>query len=65
MLDLRLPIGWLFVIFGTLLTVYGFAVPVQTAVGAQQINLNLVWGSLMGVFGLCMCLLAYKTPSSG
>ena len=60
MLDLRLPIGWLFIILGTLLTIYGFAQPVATLIGTQPVNLNLTWGALMGVFGLCMCLLAYR-----
>lgn len=60
MLDLRLPIGWLFIIIGTILTIYGFVSPVSTVVSGQPINLNLTWGALMGLFGLCMCLLAYR-----
>lgn len=60
MLDLRLPIGWLFLIIGTILVGYGFVSPFPTNVGGIQVNLNLTWGALMGVFGLCMCLLAYR-----
>jgi hypothetical protein len=65
MLDLRLPIGLLFIIIGTILTVYGFAVPTQTVVSGSAINLNITWGSLMGLFGLCMSLLAYRSRRSG
>ena len=58
MLDLRLPIGWLFIILGTMLVIYGYANPVVTSIGTSTINLNLTWGSVMGLFGLIMCLLA-------
>ncbi len=65
MLDLRLPIGWLFIIIGTLIAVYGFAVPVQTVISGSPINLNISWGALMGLFGLCMCLIALKGRDAG
>ncbi len=65
MLDLRLPIGWLFIIIGTIITVYGFAVPVQTVISESSINLNITWGALMGLFGLCMCLIAFNGRDAG
>lgn len=58
MLDLRSPIGWLFVIFGTMLVIFGYASPETTKVGESTINLNITWGSVMGLFGLVMVLLA-------
>jgi hypothetical protein len=55
MLDVRIPIAWLFSVFGLILAVYGVAQPqpVELTVGSS-INLNLVWGILMGLFGLLM-----------
>ncbi len=58
MLDLRLPIGWLFIIFGTMIVIFGYASPTTTPVGESSINLNITWGSVMGLFGLIMVLLA-------
>ena len=56
-LDIRLPIGALFSIFGLLLIVYGlFSNPAlyQRSLG---ININLWWGVVMLVFGGLMILL--------
>ena len=65
MLDLRLPIGWLFIIIGTALTYWGCMAPDVTMLGETSINLNVTWGSFMGVFGVVMCLLAYRNHSAG
>ena len=54
MLDLRSPIGWLFIIIGTLLVGAGYLHPVSSRCGDLTVNLNLAWGSLMGLFGLAM-----------
>jgi NADH:ubiquinone oxidoreductase subunit 6 (subunit J) len=67
MLDLRLPIGILFVIFGVLLIGYGFFVPTQTQIGQSSVDLNICWGAVMGLFGLVMTMLAVcqkKTEAS-
>jgi hypothetical protein len=61
MLDVRLPIGWLFTIFGVLVAGQGALAPVATQVGDQTWNLNLVWGVVMLVFGLFMLWLAKTT----
>jgi hypothetical protein len=53
-LDLRLPIGLLFFVYGALLTVYGLARP-QPVLG---INVNLIWGVVMAAFGAVMLQLA-------
>jgi hypothetical protein len=51
--DLRLPLGWLFVILGSLLVINGFR---TTADGnSLGININLIWGAIMIGFGL-VCL---------
>ena len=66
-LDIRLPIGSMFLFVGVLLTVYGTARPmVSTSVG---VNINLAWGVILLVFGTVMVLLgrrgsrALKTPA--
>ena len=54
-LDIRLPIGSMFLFVGVLLTVYGAARPLaSTSVG---ININLAWGVILLVFGTVMVLL--------
>ena len=57
-LDIRLPIGILFLLFGTLLTGYGFAN--ATTVGAD-LNPNVAWGLVMSVFGAAMLWLSRRS----
>ncbi|MBX9879189.1 MAG: hypothetical protein K2Y22_12080 [Candidatus Obscuribacterales bacterium] len=64
MLDLRLIIGAIFIIFGTLLVIFGYASPTTTEIGASSINLNITWGSVMGLFGIVMCMLAKIKPDT-
>ena len=53
--DLRLPLGWLFTILGVLLVIAGVR-PTPTSEGTSPgININLIWGVVMIVFGL-VCL---------
>ena len=53
-LDLRLPIGLMFSIFGALLT--GFGLISDDAIYARSlgINVNLWWGLVLLVFGMLM-----------
>jgi hypothetical protein len=60
-LDLRLPIGILFLGYGLLLAVYGVARP-QPVLG---INVNLVWGVVLAVFGAAMLALAWRARKRG
>jgi hypothetical protein len=51
-LDIRWPIGLMFTLIGVLLTVYGAikgASPVSLG-----ININLIWGTVLLVFGVLM-----------
>jgi protein-S-isoprenylcysteine O-methyltransferase Ste14 len=53
-LDIRLPIGMLFTIFGIMLIVFGaFSNP---ALYAQSlgVNVNLIWGVVLLIFGAIM-----------
>jgi hypothetical protein len=59
-LDLRLPMGLMFTIFGALLT--GFGVISDNAIYAASlgINVNLWWGLVLLTFGLLMLGLALR-----
>jgi hypothetical protein len=55
--DLRLPLGWLFVILGVLLEIAGLHFSPTSEGVASSININLIWGAAMIVFGgLCLWL---------
>jgi hypothetical protein len=64
-LDLRLPLGLLFGIFGVLVTLmgaFGSAADEQRSLG---ININLIWGVVMLAFGAIMVGLAVRARKSG
>jgi|HubBroStandDraft_1064217.scaffolds.fasta_scaffold366466_2 membrane-bound ClpP family serine protease len=66
-LDLRVPMGGLFTIVGCLLTVYGLVTRGSAIYERSSgIDINLIWGLVMLVFGVAMFLLgrrADKLPS--
>jgi len=55
-LDIRWPIGLMFTLIGALLVVYGLATGSNAELykGAMGININLIWGAVLLVFGLLM-----------
>jgi hypothetical protein len=54
--DLRLPIGALFTLYGALLSLYGaFSDKAQYA-RSLGLNVNLIWGLVLLVFGLSMLI---------
>jgi amino acid transporter len=59
--DLRLPIGIMFSTFGLILTVFG-AISDKKIYEEHSlgININLIWGLVMLVFGVFMLFLALK-----
>ena len=65
-LDIRWPIGLLFSLMGCLVAVYGLISSARTlyrpldSAQTQVINLNLWWGLVMLVFGMCMVLGAVR-----
>ena len=59
MMDLRLPIGYFFLINGGILVAMGLLSPIDTALGDMKINLNLDWGLVMFAFGALMTAIAY------
>ena len=59
-LDLRLPIGLMFTIFGALLTVFGIISDRAIYDRSLGINVNLWWGLVLLVFGLTMLSFAIR-----
>ena len=56
-LDIRWPIGLMFTLIGVLLAVYGVAKPAGSV--SLDININLIWGVVLLVFGVLMLLGAF------
>jgi hypothetical protein len=54
--DLRLPIGALFTVYGALLTLYGVFGDQAQYARSLGLNVNLIWGVVLLVFGLGMLL---------
>ena len=53
-LDIRLPIGLMFAIFGLLLMVYGELSDKSIYRRSLGININLAWGLVLFLFGVVM-----------
>ena len=56
-MDLRLPLGILFIALGAVLVVVGLVTPAVAYQQSLGININLVWGSVLLLFGLAMVAL--------
>ena len=61
-LDIRIPLGLLFLITGGMLSLYGLFTRASVAIYQKSmgINLNLTWGLIMFVFGLIMFLVGRR-----
>lgn len=57
-LDIRLPIGGMFIFVGILMTIYG-AIRPQSSMSVG-INVNLIWGVVLLIFGGFMYLLGRR-----
>jgi putative Mn2+ efflux pump MntP len=58
--DLRLPIGIMFSLFGAILTIFGVVSDKAIYQHSLGININLIWGIVLLVFGLFMLFLALR-----
>ena len=58
-MDIRLPIGILFSIFGLMLIAFGMLGDASIYAKSLNININLWWGIVMVLFGVFMLGLAY------
>jgi hypothetical protein len=56
MVDIRIPIGLMFTIIGIIITIFGFITKADAAMYQKSlgINVNVIMGVLMLVFGLIM-----------
>jgi hypothetical protein len=66
-LDIRWPIGLMFSLVGLLMTAYGFVTRNDAEVYRRSlgININLIWGVLLLVFGILMLFLAARGRDGG
>ncbi len=60
-LDIRIPLGLIFLITGAILSIFGL-VTRHSAIYEKSLNIdvNLIWGLLMFVFGLIMYLVGRR-----
>jgi len=59
-LDLRYPIGFMFSLFGAILTIYGIVSDKAIYERSLGIDVNLWWGLVLLAFGLVMLALALR-----
>ncbi|HEY6515941.1 MAG TPA: hypothetical protein VIY50_07335 [Steroidobacteraceae bacterium] len=62
-LDIRIPIGSLFVVLGALLAGYGFLSNPAIYRRSLGIDINLWWGVALLMFGLAMLALAWRSAT--
>lgn len=63
-LDLRFPIGLLFLIFGMILTVFGIVSDNSIYERSFSININFWWGIALVIFGSVFLILSYRGRKS-
>ena len=61
-LDIRRPIGLMFSLVGLLMTIFGFATrgDAEMYQRSLDININLIWGLILLVFGAFMLIMAMR-----
>jgi hypothetical protein len=60
-LDIRIPLGLMFLVTGALMALYGlFTRGSAIYVKSLGMNINLIWGGLMFVFGLVMYIMGRR-----
>ncbi|HQG77479.1 MAG TPA: hypothetical protein PLS58_08315 [Bacteroidales bacterium] len=67
MVDIRIPIGLMFTILGVLITVFGLSTHSNSEMYLRSlgVNVNIIMGLFMLVFGLVMLFLARKKKDPG
>jgi len=59
-LDVRLPIGLMFSIFGLMLVLFGVVADPAIYQRSLGVNLNLWWGLVLFLFGAAMLWMAWR-----
>jgi len=57
-LDIRWPIGVMFVVIGFVLAGYGLMSDAAIYARSFGMNVNLIWGAVLAAFGILMIVLA-------
>lgn len=65
MLDIRFPIGLLFLLLGALLSGYGLVSNPSLYARSLGVNVNLDWGLVLLAFGATMLYLGRSRPGKG
>jgi hypothetical protein len=62
MVDIRIPIGLMFSVLGVLISIFGFVTKSDSAMYQRSlgINVNIIMGLVMLVFGLIMLFLSQR-----
>jgi len=60
-LDIRIPMGLMFTIIGAILTIFGVAAPGRSQ--ALGLNVNLIWGAAILVFGAGLLVASRRSPA--
>jgi hypothetical protein len=60
MLDIRIPIGLMFTIIGSLLVLFGLTSDPALYARSLGLNVNLGWGLVLAAFGLVMLALGKR-----
>ena len=59
-LDIRIPIGLMFSIIGLVLVVFGLVSDPNIYARSLGINVNLIWGCVLALFGAFMLTMAVR-----
>ena len=59
-LDIRLPMGLMFSLFGAILVVYGVVTNGNPMYANAGVNINLWWGAVQLAFGVIMVVMARR-----
>jgi hypothetical protein len=59
-LDIRLPIGMMFTVIGTLLTGYGLVADKSIFARSLGINVDLIWGGFLLMFGVAFAIAGWR-----
>lgn len=59
-LDIRWPIGLMFLSLGAVLVAYGLLSDPAIYTQSLNVNVNLIWGAVLMAFGLVMALLGRR-----
>jgi hypothetical protein len=62
MVDIRIPIGLMFTVFGVIISIFGFVTMSNSAMYQKSlgVNVNIIMGVLMLIFGLVMLFFAFR-----